>query len=161
MKFYNITLLICFMFFNCASQQEQYSFYKTLESNPKELEMIYYQSWVAGVQGGGSGLNIYIKDVLIEHPIQIYFRNTFAKLEHKNGYYIARFKSDINQYNYVIMSDNPKQEYTNKLPEKITFPFDLKDNEAVILVLKDGKNAYIKIENIPQKPVVAYPSVKK
>lgn len=161
MKFYSITFFMCFMFFNCASQKDQHSFSKTIELNSNDLEEVYYQSWVAGVQGGGSGLNIYIKDVLVENPTEIYFRNKFVKLEHKNGYYIARFKTDINQSKDYVMNVDAKDEYKNKLPEKITFPFDLKDNEAVVVVLKQGKREYIKIKNIFQKPVIAYPSIKK
>ena len=134
------------------------------KKSPVELEQVYCQRWVAGVQGGGSGINIFIpvKDLSVELD-SVYFRGKAVQLEIKPGetMYVGRFMSDFNKPKdpNVVMSSDPKAEYGNKLPElPQKIPFELKDDECVISY-KDGKKTkYFKVENVVEKDLLAYPS---
>jgi len=147
-------------FTNCSSAQ------KLEKDAPFKIGEVYFQSWVAGVEGGGAGTNIFIpiEDNLIK-TVQldsVYFRGKASILEFKPNYpslYIGRFLSSSNQMKDLIMSDEPNAEYGNKLPEPIkSIPFELKLKECVISYLSDGKKLFYKIENITEKRAVQYPS---
>lgn len=147
-------------FTNCSSAQK-------LEKNtPFKIGEVYFQSWVAGIKGGGAGTNIFIP---IENNLikttqldSVYFRGKVSKLEFKPtnpSLYIGRFLSSSNQFKELIMSDEPNAEYGNKLPEPVkSIPFELKPNECVISYVSDGKELFYKIENITEKRAVQYPS---
>lgn len=149
------------MFFNCASQKEQYSISRVITLDFNEIEKVYCQSWIAGVEGGGSGINLFIAKNILTSPIEVYFRGQIAKLELKGGYYIGRFKTEVNQEKDYVMDGNHVKEYENELPTKMAFPFKLGDKDAVILVLNKEKREYVKLKNISQRPMIAYPSIKK
>jgi hypothetical protein len=51
--FFAITLVI--LFSQCSSAQ------KLQETTPFLVDQIYSQKWIAGVQGGGSGINLFLK----------------------------------------------------------------------------------------------------
>jgi len=147
-------------FTNCSSAQ------KLEKDAPFKIGEVYFQSWVAGVEGGGAGTNIFIpiEDNLIK-TVQldsVYFRGKASILEFKPNYpslYIGRFLSSSNLNKDLIMSDEPYKEYGNKLPEPIqSIPFELKPNECVLTFLQNGKTYYYKIENIVEKRAVQYPS---
>ena len=151
------TVLIGFT--NCSSAQKlekQISF---------KIGEVYYQHWVAGIQGGGSGINIFIPIDDLDTNIQldsVYFRGKAAKLEFKSNFptlFMGRFISLSNNKKEIIMSDNPKDEYTNKLPpKKENIPFELKPNECVISYLQEGKTKFYKIGNVIEKKTEFYPS---
>lgn len=147
-------------FTNCSSAQ------KLEKDAPFKIGEVYFQSWVAGVEGGGAGTNIFIpiEDNLIK-TVQldsVYFRGKASILEFKPNYpslYIGRFLSSSNLNKDLIMSDEPYKEYGNKLPKPIqSIPFELKPNECVLTFLQNGKTYYYKIENIVEKRAVQYPS---
>lgn len=124
------------------------------------------QSWVAGVEGGGSGINLFIplpED--IPENIQwdsIYFRGKVAKLEIIDGtplMLVGRFKKQFNQKKDIVMSSDSNLEYGNellKLEDKI--PFDLKDYECVISYIRGSKKEYYKFEKVIEKTPEYYPS---
>lgn len=144
-------------FAQCSTAQ------KLQQEAPTQFGDVYYQKWTAGIQSGGSGINLFIpvKDLNIELD-SVYFRGNAAKLEVKSGeviFYIGRFKTDFNQPKDIVMSSDPNEEYGNQLDSKATvIPFDLKDDECVISYIKDDKTLYYKISNIQQKEPLYYPS---
>ncbi|MBT8253805.1 MAG: hypothetical protein KJO00_04605 [Bacteroidia bacterium] len=136
---------------------------KKLEKQaPVTIDQPYFQRWTAGVEGGGSGMNIHIpvSDVNIVLD-SVYFRGRVAPLELKKeaGQYVGRFSSDFNKKKDMIMNEDPKEEYGNTMPEKLKpIPFELKDNECVISY-RDGKTVkYFMLSNVVEKPLIAYPS---
>ena len=146
-------------FTNCSSAQK---LEKQVSFNIGE---VYYQHWVAGIKGGGSGVNIFIPIDDLGNNIQldsVYFRGKAAKLEfkpHSPTLFIGRFMSLFNQKKDIIMSDKPEEEYGNQLPEQTKkSPFELDANECVISYIQDGKSRYFKIENIIEKKAEFYPS---
>ncbi len=142
---------------------------KKLQSKvPIEFGEGYFQKWVAGVKGGGSGINIFISinEGVSEEFIldSVYFRGKVAKLEVKPNnktLYIGRFKTDLNTMKQdIVMSSDSKEEYGNQLPKiEAKIPFDLKDNECVVSYKKGDETQYYKIENIIEKQAEYFPSV--
>jgi hypothetical protein len=152
-----LTLIVMASFSQCSSIK------KIQQTVPLDLGQVYYQAWIAGIEGGGAGLNIYIptEDNSIELD-SVYFRGKAAKLEFKNQngiIYIGRFISDFNKKKDIVMSNEPNTEFGNempKMPPKI--PFELKDNECVISYKEGKKTKYFKVSNIVEKDLIPYPS---
>ena len=141
----------------CSSAQ------KLQKITPFELGQIYYQHWIAGVQGGGSGTNVYIPIILNKNEIEldsVYFQNQVAKLERvDDSMFIGRFTTSINQKKDLIMSSNPHEEYGNQVPKlHKNIPFELKDNQCVISYQEKGKTKYFMVDSIEKKQIQAYPS---
>ena len=130
---------------------------------PLALGQVYCQSWIAGIEGGGAGLNIYIPTVNSSVELDsVYFRGKAAKLEIKSlneTIYIGRFISDLNKKKDIVMSIEPNAEYGNEMP-KITqkVPFELKENECVISYKDGNTTKYFKIDNVIEKELIPYPS---
>lgn len=152
-----LMLIVMASFSQCSSTK------KLQENTPLALGKVYFQKWIAGIEGGGAGLNIYIptEDNSIELD-SVYFRGKATKLEIKNQnriIYIGRFISDFNKKKDIVMSNEPYTEFGNempKMPQKI--PFELKDNECVISYKEGKKTKYFKVSNIVEKDLIPYPS---
>lgn len=144
---------------SCAGGRDQGSGFE--QEPPFTLGAVYFQKWVAGVQNGGSGVNVYVEiesyldDVMIE---DIYFRNKKIKAQNSPQYrdlYVGYFKSEKRPD--IIMHDDPVKETVNTPPEKI--PFNLNDDEAVLSYLHKGEMKFIKLVEIEEKPMIAYPGM--
>ena len=125
----------------------------------------YYQKWVAGVKGGGAGINLFIP-ISAESTLVLdsaYFRGRALKLEKSElegkPVYIGRFLTDENKQPHdIVMHEDPKKEVGNQppmIPHKI--PFELQKNECVISYLEDGKTKYYKIDQVKEKTMLSYP----
>lgn len=106
---------------------------------PFNVEPVHFQEWYAGIDVGGTGLNVFIpitginKDVTID---RVYFRNLEGKLEKKNGKYVA-------------VLENASKLYTFKKSERPDdYPFTLLDYECVISYIEDGTTKYHKITKL-------------
>lgn len=142
-------------FANCANGKQ------IQEKAPVDLQQAYYTTWVGGTKGAGSGLNLYLpvietEDIEIELD-SVYFRGKRAKLQTKpqeENLYIGYFRTSDNSQKApdLVMSSDPTEEYGNQPPEIIQdFPFDLKENEAVISFRKNGKKGYYKVDVVEKK----------
>ena len=84
-----ICCLISVILMQCKSASQ------TLENDAIKIGKAYYQNWVAGIQDGGSGFNLYLS--IIEKPQTIvldsaFFRGKKSKLEIiENNIALARF----------------------------------------------------------------------
>nr|WP_321234022.1 hypothetical protein [uncultured Psychroserpens sp.] len=150
-------LILMASFSQCSTAQ------KLQKKAPIQFGEVYCQNWIAGVQGGGSGLNLFIPTMDVSIVLDsVYFRGKVTKLEinpNNKQLYIGRFKSEINQPKDIILSSDPKEEYTNKMPIKeAKMPFELNDNECVVSYQKGEKTLYYKIPNVIQKEPLNYPS---
>lgn len=56
----------------------------------------------------------------------------------------------------LVLDIDPKKEIKNELPEK-TFPFELKENEAVISYLENGVTKFYKVKNMVKTKTDFYP----
>ena len=152
--------VVLITFYSCAGGKDAgYSFE---QEPPFTLGTVYYQDWVAGVREGGSGTNVHISidsytdDVVIKN---IFFSNKIQKAQNSPqnvdqyvGYFKNKGRPDI------VMDGDPLKEAQNIPPE--AFPFQLKNNEAVLSFLHNNEVKYVKITNMERKPMIAYPSAK-
>ncbi len=133
------------------------------EDAPLEIGEVYFQKWIAGIQGGGSGINLFIPTTKSSIKLDsVYFRDKGVKLESRANdevLYIGRFKSEFNQRKDMIISSEPNAEFENPVPRiKQKIPFKLKDDQCVISYKEGDKTRYFKIESIAEKRLVQYPS---
>ena len=111
----------------------------------------YYQSWVSGVKGGGSGLIIFLtlgdsssKNIQLEG---IYFKDKYCKLTSKSDlkYQCTILKNENRETNSFI---KPIENSTKEI-EKI--PFMIQGDEAVVEYLENKKRRYFKISLLWKK----------
>ena len=152
--------VILFAFYSCAGGKDTgYSFE---QEPPFTIGTVYYQDWVAGVREGGSGTNVHIaidsyaEDVTI---LNIFFskrkekaQNSLQNIDQYIGYFKNEGRPDI------VMSGDPVKEAQNTPPE--AFPFQLKNDEAVLSYLHNSEVKYVKLAQMERKPMIAYPSAK-
>lgn len=149
--------LVMMSFSQCASTK------KLQDEIPLEIGQVSYQSWVAGVEGGGSGVNLFIPIVSNINNLvldSVYFHGKKVKLEQKTeSLYVGRFKKSTNQKKEVVMSSNPVAEFNNPVPEiPQKMPFELKEDECVVSYMDRNKTKYFKISDITKKKAQLYPS---
>jgi len=152
---FSVGCLICLTMSQCSAVKGL--------SNPDFIgEGSYYQTWVAGVQGGGSGLNFYIDVQDIPESVTlmaIYFKDKKGAVIAHNGVYSASFLTDQNSQPDVIMHSDPLEEAVNTPPTpKVTFPFELGAEEAGISYEEKGMLHYAKISKVENKGHIALPS---
>lgn len=129
---------------------------------PFDATAAYFQKWVAGVEMGGSGVNLIIPMSKMKSGVQIdsvYFRGQRLALATKPGddatfvaYLVNPKKPDM------TMSDEEGAEYGNPVPA-LSNKYKLQPNEAVIKYQYGGKTYYTKISEIAERDQVNYPSM--
>lgn len=135
----------------------------------QEITGAYYQKWVAGVRGGGSGINLYIpvfrEDLSFE---KVFFRGMVTNIVKGNhdekAYYIGRFKTALNTREEMTLDEDAKNEYGNNSPlqtDKVEMPFEIADDEAIVTYIENNETKYIKITGITEKPMLALPMQRK
>ena len=149
--------LISASFINCSTVKTN----TFTDAAPFIITAPYYNSWIAGIEGGGSGINVFlpVSDTRNIDIDSIHFRGEKAIVEKKESLIIGRFKTTLNQSRDLIMSSNPKDEFQNKLIYKFDLsPFVLADNECVVSYRLQNKRHYYKISDLKKAPHIAYPS---
>lgn len=164
-----IALVVCFS--QCSSSQKAMKVNKTITVKQTQATDVYYQHWIAGVQGGGSGTNVFVAQSVLNDivPVEAFFRNSISVIEpvkqHGKIYFVGRFKGTANQTKDYIMDGEAKQEHQNtidsKPKQKRPFPFDLADDELVLSYKKDNAINFLKLKGIQEKPLQAYPSAPR
>jgi hypothetical protein len=128
---YKITLLCLSFVIGCKTTKPPLF----VSKSPISIESPYFQSWVAGVQGGGSGVGVFlpVKDLKNITP--------------------------DNQLEKVILSNEPLAEANNKLlPLGDNSPFDLPKNTCVLSYRLNNKRYYYKILDLTKSNFTPYPS---
>ena len=154
MKFIINLLLVSLL--SCSSVKEMKQ-----DTSMIKIQEVYSQKWVAGIQGGGSGIDVYLNlDEALEegvsfNRIQIKDIETTVIQKTDDLKYVARFKTDLNQLN---LDENTEKEYGNQVPQKKEIK--LKEGQVKIYFTKNGQEFYKLIENVQKKPMMAYPSMK-
>lgn len=138
----------------CKTNKESMAF---TQNTPFTIENSYCQKWIAGVRGGGSGLNLYTSIHTISEGVvmkEFFFRDKVTDVKSsKNNLFIGYYKGDENT---MVMDGDIQKEAVNTPPKKS--PFQLENNEAVLSYEFNNKTYYHKISNITEKDVLAYPS---
>lgn len=127
-------------------------------SNPSFIgETSYYSTWVAGIEGGGSGLDFYIDLINIPGsitPIELYFKGKKAPVVLEKETYVVHFKTAANSKPEEVSSISASYDPTK-------FPFELGVEEAILMYKENGKIQYTKIDKIKKKGHIAFPSAGK
>ena len=149
--------LILMSFINCSTVKTN----TFVEAAPFVITVPYYNSWIAGIEGGGSGINVFlpvsdIRNIVVD---SMHFRGEKSAVETRDKLIIGRFRHSTNRKKDIIMSSNPQDEYNNKrVLKRDTSPFSLTQNECVISYRVKGKRLYYKLSNLKKGEAIAYPS---
>ncbi len=155
-------MMILILLSNCGGGKTEKETYPLVQNPPFKIIDAYYQDWVAGIPEGGSGTNVYItlgdftEEVVVE---EIFFRKKVSNAElspQTTNQYIGYFRKD--QRDDITMDIDPVKEAQNT-PRK-SFPFVLKDNEAVIGYRKGNEMKYTKVTSLRMEELLAYPATK-
>ena len=125
----------------------------------------YFQKWVAGVKGGGSGINLFIPIVQEGNSYEgVYFRGMYTTLEKttKNNthYWAGYFKTKLNTKPSLTMEDSNKKEFGNASVFQTNDkepPVPIADNEAILTYTLNEELQYVIIKGIIEKPMEALP----
>lgn len=154
-----VILLLTIGVQSCGSTQAPDNKIMFEENPPFKIEKAYFQKWMAGTKEGGTGINVHLIFSTIDSGVtiqDIYFKNHILKTQNSldnSNEYIAHLSNKSK--NDVVMDIDSMKEAHNTPSQD--FPFDLKDNEAVLGYMLDGKKNYFKILNISEKMPIAYP----
>jgi hypothetical protein len=155
-----ILFLAIFLAQNCNQKAKTMDLQEKL---PTAIEYVYFQRWVGGQELSGSGTNFEIKfkDQLPQNYSlkKVYFQGSEATFESdKYNIFVAHFyqkpKSEI------LLDEDPKKEYGNKVPETTKAKFDLKPDEAILEFTNGSKTEQFKITKITERELIAYPSAR-
>lgn len=140
---------------------------KFSKNPPFKITKSSYNHWIGGLPGI-SGTNVKISytlntDVTFD---SIYFQKRVVKIQLREsngtkllmGYFKNEDPNKKTDYNLHAVVEN---EVGNKPPTEKNFPFELKENEAVISYKRGNKTKYFKIENIKKEKSMFYPSQAK
>lgn len=159
-----ITLFFSLTFFSCGSSKMAVQSAKKLqiqEELQEEIQEVYFQGWVAGVRGGGAGIGFYVN---FKKPLEdnitlekVHFRTYEAKFSKVNETnYIANITTGQNQRDEILV------ETTDEVhKEPVISNINLKGNQAILFFKKDGKLYSKMIEDVKEKEMIAYPSMRR
>lgn len=142
-----LLLLFSITMISCSSQKK--ALQETLQAS--------YETWVAGVRGGGSGINFYVdlktplhKEIELKKVIFRGYEVPFEKID--DLHFVARIKTEGNQQK---QAGTDSQIYTS--PKNA---LTLGENEAILLFSEKAKEFNVKIKQVTVKPMLEYPSAK-
>lgn len=137
-----------------------------VKSTPFNVEKAFYNNWVGGQPGvGGLKLEIYISKTSEINFDSLYFHHKRTKVEvvqlDDKLQLIGHFSTSKRKNRDLILDIDPNKELKNTLPNIQKFPFELKENEAVISYKIEGKTMFFKVENIKKVKSILFPSANK
>lgn len=131
-----------------------------------KVEKAFYNNWFGGQPGvRGTKVEIHLKDASEVIFVALYFQGKRTKVEvskiEKFTRIIAHFSTSKRKHRNLILDADIIKETGNTLPSLEEFPFQLKENEAILSYKKENKTLYFKIENIKKVQSIAFPSMNK
>lgn len=132
------------------------------ENTPFTIQQATYNDWVGGREGV-SGIKLliqYSSDQNVSFN-KVYFQNKEGTIESKeiDGKTFLHGRIDTStsdQGQELILDADPKKEMKNSLPIK-KIPFELKENEAVIMYSYKGEQHHYRIKNFKKTKTEFYP----
>lgn len=163
-------ILIAFALTSCGAQK----FATTLKASDfSKYVQPYAQAWSGGAPGSGNGITLFFPTQALQNNefVAVYFRGLMAE----NSSYtsddrelmVTRFMIPNKERKDVVMHLDSNKEAANEIPDvnQKEFPFELKDDEAVIAVKpyndNDAEVSYIKITGIQERQQLFMPSMSK
>jgi len=152
---YFITIISIVLFLNCANTKQQ--MYSLEKQAPFTIEKATYHEWVAGVKGGGAGIDIslLIKEQDTTKVIldSIFFRGKKAKITDSRGVFVAYFRLNSNLQEELIA---PEKKQIESEENQVKYPFpNLTKEEAILSFVENKKIKYVKI-TLTKTPSVLY-----
>lgn len=152
-----ITFFLSIVLLSCGSSKTDI---QNLEDQT-QIKEVYSQAWVAGVRGGGAGINVFVnlnspfeKGLVLE---KIHFKNYEATFEKTNELsYIARIDTGQNKLKNINIETTNEVEVMVEKPE-----INIKEKQAILFFSKEGKMYSKIIENVEEREMIAYPSVRR
>ena len=129
---------------------------------PFKVNGATYNYWVGG-QPGVSGIRVIINYTSTEDISfdKIYFQKKEGQMDEykRDGktFVIGRISTSKPRGSDLIMDADPKKEINNKPPQGSNIPFDLKENEAMIVYTYKGESYNLKITDIKKTDTDFYP----
>lgn len=155
--FFSLSMLSCNFTKEVSNNENEIKSNKFSQKDVLVVEEVYYQKWVAGIKGGGSGINFHVilkeplKEGVILEKVQFEtYEGQFIKQSETE--YVANIKTNLND---LVLDEDPKKEYGNKAPL-----INLKPKEANLFYKVSGKATIKNLENVQEKQMMAYPSMK-
>lgn len=160
MVYKTIILFFSLSFYSCVSSKEVTEIIDNSKLQ-EAIQEVYFQGWVAGVRGGGGGIGFYVnfKKPLEENITleKVHFRTYEAIFNKANDVsYIANINTSKNQKDKIL---GETREEVHKEP--VNSNINLKGNQAILFFRKDGKLYSKTIENVKEKEMIAYPSMRR
>ena len=131
-----------------------------------KVEKAFYNKWFGGQPGiSGTKVEIHLEDASEVIFVALYFQGKRTKVEvsqiEKFTRIIAHFSTSKRKNRTLILDADATKELENTLPSLEEFPFQLKENEAILSYKKEVKTLYFKIENIKKLQSIPFPSMNK
>ncbi|GEM_PF-929882 len=156
------TLIFLLLNFGCSNKL------KPQEQLPFKIDSVYYQNWSGGIQGAGTGYNLYLKtSANLPENIKltkVYFKNKEANFETKpqdSLLYIAYFKNDLNARDELIMHGDITKEYGNKPSVTVSSKYKLEPDQALLFYTENGIEKSHLIEKVSEQQTQQYPKIRK
>jgi hypothetical protein len=143
-----VSLLFLILVTSCSSQDKIIKESSILAS---------YESWVAGVRGGGSGINFYL-ELKSELPSNVELKKVIFR-----GYEVPFEKQDNLHFQAMIKTSGNQQKFEGDDSQIYTSPknaLTLAENEAILIFSKNGKEIRQTIKEVKERPMLLYPSAK-
>lgn len=140
-------VLLTIMFFVSCKSQKQVS-----EIVVKSIEETYFEGWIAGVRGGGAGINFHVN---FQKPLSDEIRLEKVLFKGKEALFHSQDKLHYTANITTRKGGGLKTEEEDNhepLPES---------NKAVLYFTEKGKSVIHTIENVKEKEMLAYPSMNK
>lgn len=156
------TIILLVLNFGCSDKL------KPQEQPPFKIDSAYYQNWSGGVQGAGTGYNLFLK-IAAQLPeniklTKVYFKNREANFETKPQdtlLYIAYFKNDLNARDEFIMHGDITKEYGNKPPVAVSSKHKTGPGQALIFYTENGIEKSYLIGKVNEQQAAQYPKFRK
>ncbi|PQJ76860.1 hypothetical protein [Polaribacter glomeratus] len=134
------------------------------ENPPFAITSAIYNNWTGGVPGN-KGITVNISYTAL-YPIKfdsIFFLEKTAILESSKTkdkkFIAANFMTS--KKTSVTLAKNASEEINNTVTAIKKFPYELKQNEAIISYIVKGKTKYFKVKSIKKGKSIFYPSTRK
>ncbi|WP_331363256.1 hypothetical protein [Polaribacter sp.] len=153
-------IAILFGFTQCGTS-------KLVKTPPFKIASATYNNWVGGLPGvSGTRVEIRLSEKENIDFESLFFKNKSTKIEvrEENGktFLTAHFNTSKSRGGRdLILDSDSRKEIKNEVPKNDDFPFELKENEAVLSYKVAGKIKFYKIENIEATKSDFYPKAKK
>ena len=157
----NKVIVVIFLSIIIASCHSKANIKSISNSNINLTSPPYFEKWIAGAEGGGSGINVFLP-VKKSHLIyfdSIHFRGYRVKVSYRNNMIVGRFISNRNKRDKVTLRSNIDHEGGNNFfKSNDSSYFKLSRNSCILSYRFQDKRMYCEFKNLEHKSSKPYPA---